>query len=228
MFTQFFWKVVLCVAPVLASLWVVWDAYANDRFKRGVDLSGGTILVYEIDTRKQLSEGKEGFDPKRDTNLLAESLKRRIDPNDLKNIIIRPAGGEGRVEIVLPTGGTHRAKIAAEKWNALLDQVQQEFKLANRIEVGRGRSLELAERVQLAKVEDLWRKKLFNDQPAWKRLLDKAVFGENSNRPELESPELDKDGTIKKKFEALRDDKTAVGDLRRLDDLLSKELERIN
>ena len=121
MFEQFFWKVFFCVVPVLASLGVVWDAYANDRFKLDVDLVGGTILVYEIDTRKQLSEGKEGFDPKRDTNLLAESLKRRIDPNDLYNIVIRPAGGEGRVEIILPTGGVERAEESQKAWNSLLD-----------------------------------------------------------------------------------------------------------
>src|SRR5258708_37556202 len=119
MFKQFFWKMFFCVAPVLVASCFIWDAYANDRFKYGVDLVGGTILVYEIDTRKQLSEGKEGFDPKRDTNLLAESLKRRIDPNDLYNIVIRPAGGDGRVEIILPTGGVQRAEERQKARNSL-------------------------------------------------------------------------------------------------------------
>src|SRR5437588_9682144 len=156
MFTQFFWKVVLCVAPVLASLWVVWDAYANDRFKRGVDLSGGTILVYEIDTRKQLSEGKEGFDPKRDTNLLAESLKRRIDPNDLYNIVIRPAGGEGRVEIILPTGGIHRAQKAQKAWDDLLKEMKAKWRIQQDLEVGRGKVLEMSDRIQHALAESKW------------------------------------------------------------------------
>src|SRR5882757_7111622 len=102
---QFFWRIVICVVPVWASILVIWWAYKNDVFKLGVDLSGGTILVYEIDTRKQLADDRGGYDPKRDTNLLAEQLKRRIDPNDLYNVTIRPAGGDGRVEIILPTGG---------------------------------------------------------------------------------------------------------------------------
>ena len=65
-----------------------------------------------------------GWEPQlavlRDINILAESLKRRIDPNDLYNITIRPAGGEGRIEIILPTGGTHRTEKAEENWRTLL------------------------------------------------------------------------------------------------------------
>ena len=60
MFKQFFWKVFLCVVPVVLALAVIWDAWANDRFKLGVDLVGGTILVYEIDTRKQLYRHQGG------------------------------------------------------------------------------------------------------------------------------------------------------------------------
>ena len=146
---SFFWKFVICVLPCILAAWVSADAVTkyykgeSGGFKLGVDLVGGTILVYEIDVRKsakdaesakaprkknlQARDGKgkdakgkdvalqeQAFDPVRDITVLAEALKRRIDPNDLKNIIIRPSGGEGRVEIVLPTGGTHRAKVAAE------------------------------------------------------------------------------------------------------------------
>jgi S1-C subfamily serine protease len=35
-------------------LWAIAYAWNHDRFKLGVDLSGGTILVYEIDTRSIL------------------------------------------------------------------------------------------------------------------------------------------------------------------------------
>ena len=176
MFKQFFWKLVLCVAPVLLSLWVVWDAYANDKFKRGVDLSGGTILVYEIDTRKQLSEGKEGFDPKRDTNLLAESLKRRIDPNDLYNIVIRPAGGEGRVEIILPTGGVERAEEAQKAWNALLEQMADKYKLPKaKLIVRRGQIQRLQDRIVQLVQEEKWGKKLFSTEESRKQLIERAI-----------------------------------------------------
>src|SRR5262245_39089790 len=156
---QFFWKIVICVVPCLLAGWVSVDAmvkyYAGDSggFKLGVDLVGGTILVYEIDVRKQQEEDKDSkFDPVRDINVLAESLKRRIDPNDLYNIVIRPAGGEGRIEIILPTGGTHRAKKAEEVWKKVLDDMKEQFLAgipqANELEVGRGKILELADRIQ--------------------------------------------------------------------------------
>src|ERR1700683_3071499 len=100
---QFFWKFVICVVPFLLAAWVTTNAtlgyYRGDSggFKLGVDLVGGTILVYEIDLRKNqdADANKKAFNPLSDINNLAETLKRRIDPNDLKNITIRPAGGEG-------------------------------------------------------------------------------------------------------------------------------------
>jgi preprotein translocase subunit SecD len=58
---------------------------------------GVKVLTFEIEKRP-------GDDRPVDTRTLAEMLKKRIDPNDLYNITIRPAGTEGRVEIILPTG----------------------------------------------------------------------------------------------------------------------------
>src|SRR4051812_26153645 len=112
-------KFLICLIPCLLAGWVTSVAvarYVNGEaggFKFGVDLVGGTILVYEIDMKKKVETDKSE-QPKDMTNLLAESLKRRIDPNDLYNIVIRPAGGEGRVEIVLPTGGVYRTEKAEE------------------------------------------------------------------------------------------------------------------
>src|SRR3954470_2473144 len=149
---QFFWKFAICIIPCLLAAWVTTTAtikyYRGDSggFKLGVDLVGGTILVYEIDLRKN-QDADNKFDPVRDTNVLAESLKRRIDPNDLYNITIRPAGGEGRIEIILPTGGTHRAKKAEATWNELLVLMKNNFlkDYKGELAVGRGKILELAD-----------------------------------------------------------------------------------
>jgi SecD/SecF fusion protein len=256
---SFFWKFVICFLPCAIAAYVTADAvgkYARGEsggFKLGTDLVGGTILVYEIDLRKSAKEsdktkaadakgGKKkdaevdpGYDPRRDIAVLAEALKRRIDPNDLKNITIRPSGGEGRVEIVLPTGGTHRAQIAQEKWQKLLDYVKSEYGLAEKIEVGRGHILELAERVQLAKSKKIWREDLFNDPAAWQRLIAHAVFTQDANWPIFFNMDEDakdkKEPAAKKKlapFEALRADKTAVGDLPLLEKTLSVELAKVN
>ena len=81
---QFFWKLLICLVPCALAAWVTVDATVgylrgdSGGFKLGVDLVGGTILVYEIDLRKnQDTENK--FDPVRDINVLAESLKRRLE-----------------------------------------------------------------------------------------------------------------------------------------------------
>jgi len=88
-------------------------------FRRGIDLAGGTILVYEVD--KERTESKKDADgiskreplTNEDIRQLAEKLKRRIDPNDLKNVVVRPVG-DSRVEIILPfAGSTGGGKEAA-------------------------------------------------------------------------------------------------------------------
>src|SRR5262245_9645265 len=226
---QFFWKIVICVVPCLLAGWVSVDAmvkyYAGDSggFKLGVDLVGGTILVYEIDVRKHQEEDKASkFDPVRDINVLAESLKRRIDPNDLYNIVIRPAGGEGRVEIILPTGGTHRAKKAEQAWNKLLNEMQVNFKLVDRIEVGRGRVLELADKIQVTKSKGIWENKLFSEPEAWQKVKASAYKTWPDLVPEERRKSPNVEERINPRVEAL--DSNPQGRLQRFVDVLYKEL----
>ena len=174
----YFWRIVICVLPVLASILVIWHAYANDTFKLGVDLAGGTILVYEIDTRKQPTGDKSAtYDAKANTNLLAEQLKRRIDPNDLYNVTIRPAGGDGRVEIILPTGGAYKADKAQKEWDALIKDMRKDYDLSDKddLDVPRGRTQELANRIQQLVAERKWESHLFNDPKALKALVAKVA-----------------------------------------------------
>src|SRR3954454_14453969 len=111
---RFLTRILVCLVPILISAWVVGRAF-NDYnagrggFRLGVDLSGGTILVYEVDERK-MPENFKAED-------LAAALKRRIDPADLYNITIRPIPtNPPRVEIILPTGGLHQAAAERKFW----------------------------------------------------------------------------------------------------------------
>ena len=73
-------------------------------FKLGIDLSGGTILVYEVDQERpsRIPVGRPGTGGRAKADAsLADALKRRIDPSDLRGVIIRPIG-ESRVEILMP------------------------------------------------------------------------------------------------------------------------------
>jgi SecD/SecF fusion protein len=125
----FFWRITFCLVPVIVGAYVALTAthhYLTDGggFKLGVDLVGGTILVYEVDPTRMTEEKKKEFKP----DLLAARLKRRLDPNDLYNITIRPVGTQDvantRVEIILPTGGAHRAEIEQNEWSKLLDRIE--------------------------------------------------------------------------------------------------------
>lgn len=61
--------------------------------KKGIDLSGGTILVYEIDAARQKTSI--------DIDELISAIKRRINPDGMKDIMIRPIGSN-RVEVIYP------------------------------------------------------------------------------------------------------------------------------
>ncbi len=118
----------VCLIPVLAAAGYTAYAVLYDKFKLGIDLAGGTILVYEVNlerTRQLEAERRPGDAPIATSEgltneqmlTLAGQIKRRIDPADLKNVTGRPLGNPRR-EIILPTGGAgtgDRANLTEEE-----------------------------------------------------------------------------------------------------------------
>ncbi|MBV9122605.1 MAG: protein translocase subunit SecD [Planctomycetes bacterium] len=140
----------LCLLPIFLAGWVVARAVGyyqagEGGFKLGVDLVGGTILVYEVDLSK-FPDGKLPQDYK--PEMLAASLKRRIDPADLYNVTIRPVSNT-RVEIILPTGGEHQAQVEEKKWENLIQEVADRWAPTKEqdYQVGRGQVLDLIQAV---------------------------------------------------------------------------------
>jgi SecD/SecF fusion protein len=129
-------KVLICVVPVAIACVIVGWAFYNyhqgkgtPRFQLGVDLVGGSILVYQVDPTKP-GASSEKLDE------LAAALKRRIDPNDLYNVTIRPVPGDPpRVEIVLPTGGQGHGKgsLTEERIAEMQELIRQQGRLEFRI-----------------------------------------------------------------------------------------------
>jgi SecD/SecF fusion protein len=128
---RFYPRILVCLLPILISAVVVgwaWREYQQGRggFRLGVDLVGGTILVYEVDESK-LPEKFSAAD-------LANALKRRIDPADLYNITIRPVEGTvPRVEIILPTGGQKQIEAEQRRWRALLTEMAKKYPVTDDI-----------------------------------------------------------------------------------------------
>ena len=120
-------RVVICLLsfliPSAVLLWA-YGKYDNGQggFRLGVDLVGGSILVYEVDSKKTEPGTKVNIEE------LAASLKRRIDPADLFNITIRPIQGDPpRVEIILPTGGQKQSEAEEKAWQTILETIRKEF-----------------------------------------------------------------------------------------------------
>ena len=141
---NFLYGLILCLIPTIIAGIYVARGFMRESvepgagFRRGIDLAGGTILVYEVNLDKekqkrqaQQDAGQPGAAAASDSGLsaddirqLAESLKRRIDPADLRNVIVRPVGTT-RVEIILPfTGSTGGGKTGSTE-----DFVQEVKKL---------------------------------------------------------------------------------------------------
>src|SRR5262245_48468543 len=105
----------ICIIPCLVAAVF---AVRPEKYKLGVDLAGGTILVYEINLERSYqrkvaqaqADGKpppprdeSGLEPSQ-MQELAHQIKRRIDPTDIKNVTVRPIG-RTRFEIILPKSG---------------------------------------------------------------------------------------------------------------------------
>ena len=83
-------RLLLIGVVTLVGLLAAWPP--REKLKLGIDLSGGTILVYEVkpDTR-----------PDFNIDDLIAALKRRVNPEGVQDIPIRKVG-ERRIEIILP------------------------------------------------------------------------------------------------------------------------------
>ncbi len=77
----------------LAVLGLISVLPPREKLRTGIDLSGGTILVYEVN--KGATAGNVNLDE------LITALKKRINPEGVEDIAIRKVGNN-RIEIVLP------------------------------------------------------------------------------------------------------------------------------
>src|SRR4029450_7240587 len=89
-------RIGLIVAVLLLALWAIFPTFnvKEPNLKPGIDMVGGTSLLYEI---KAPPGGLGGNVAEQ----VMEALKKRVDPDGVKNLIWRPQG-ETRLEIQMP------------------------------------------------------------------------------------------------------------------------------
>ena len=85
-----------------------------DVLRPGIDLAGGTRLVYQVKT-ENWSGGTRGTP----AETMIEALKKRIDPTGTKNLTWRPVGSD-RIEIEIPRA-TPSAMRRAERYKKVAD-----------------------------------------------------------------------------------------------------------
>jgi SecD/SecF fusion protein len=116
---KFHWKFGIILTSLFGGLAALWPP--ESRLKLGIDLSGGTILVYQI--------RQETLPPDFQMEELIAALKRRVNPEGAKDIPIRPLGRD-RVELILPQASPEEVDQVKRK---LTTQGFLEFRiLANR------------------------------------------------------------------------------------------------
>lgn len=100
-----------CVTVSTAAIWGGWPPAL------GVDLKGGVILVFQVDKEYQSGDATtpDGQpSSKVDMNALAQALKMRVNPDGLKEIVIRPFG-EDQIEVIIPEVDPDEIALIKEK-----------------------------------------------------------------------------------------------------------------
>ena len=110
-------KVILIIVLIIVSAWTLYPP--SKTLKPGIDLAGGTSLIYEIDTHGLTEAEKKGLSER-----LITVLRRRIDPANIQNLIWRPQGNT-RFEIQMPLAtaeARQKRQNYEEAETALLDK----------------------------------------------------------------------------------------------------------
>ncbi|MBN1127164.1 MAG: protein translocase subunit SecD [Sedimentisphaerales bacterium] len=138
------WKIVLIFALIVIAVYslVIRDPESDKwklNLKPGLDIGGGTSLIYEIDATEMAAKDRKGL-----AQSMIPILQRRIDPDNVANIVIRPQG-DTRIEIQLPLSSPETKK-RREAYEQALEALQKEN--LNLLTVKRSLSLEPNKRAE--------------------------------------------------------------------------------
>lgn len=92
-------RVFLILTILAIALWAIFPTgnFTHPNLKPGIDMAGGTSLLYEI-------KAPPGSANENLATEVMDSLKKRVDPQGVRNLIWRPQGNN-RLEIQMPSSG---------------------------------------------------------------------------------------------------------------------------
>jgi len=102
-------KIILIIVLAALAIWTLFPP--QKKLKPGIDLAGGTSLIYEIGTQDLEQAEERGL-----AQRMIYVLRRRIDPANIQNLVWRPQGNT-RFEIQMPLASaeTQQKREASEK-----------------------------------------------------------------------------------------------------------------
>jgi len=120
--TNFTGRFTLTLAVLLAMLWAIFPGAFKGKFnhglKPGIDMVGGTSLLYEI--KAPPGSAETGL-----AQQVMDALKKRVDPDGVRNLIWRPQGNT-RLEIQMPLSTqSGDAKVKRDAYAAVQHQIEQ-------------------------------------------------------------------------------------------------------
>ena len=86
------WRIAMVFFSLFAASAVTWYGWPP---KLGIDLSGGSILVYEVDEQSKQPGSTV------DMEKLVQSVTKRVNPGGVKEVTIRPYG-VNQIEVIIP------------------------------------------------------------------------------------------------------------------------------
>lgn len=104
------WKIILIIVLVVLAALRLYPP--SKTLKPGIDLAGGTSLIYEINSHGLSNEDKKDLSQR-----MITILRRRIDPANIQNLIWRPQGNT-RFEIQMPLANAEARQKRLEYKNA--------------------------------------------------------------------------------------------------------------
>jgi len=105
------WKNILIIVLVIVAAWTLYPP--KQTLKPGIDLAGGTSLIYKIDDYGLSEAEKKDLSAK-----MITILRRRIDPANIQNLVWRPQGNT-RFEIQMPLASAEAREKRREYENQI-------------------------------------------------------------------------------------------------------------
>jgi SecD/SecF fusion protein len=104
---------------ILAAIALALFGIFSYGLKGGIDLSGGTVLIYQLNIPK----GYHG-NPNQLARQVITTLRRRVDPKNVRNLVWRVLSGE-RIEIQMPLASA-QSRIAQTRYQKLVDALMRD------------------------------------------------------------------------------------------------------